>query len=255
VGLANYTGTVNDLCVYEAKTDLANPTLADGRAYYCQDEDALNMKQALLQFGYDDSNIIHLRDSQATRDGILAAMQNLKGKLTPNDEVVFFFSGHGVSGKLTTLIDKEKVDEAIFTYDAKMIWDDELKLWADSLTAERMVFAFDICLAGGMSDLAGDNRVLVMSSGETQSSYTYYLGGTQTEFDDTPVFQESEGLFSYYFVKRGLFDGLADGSNVASVVNGSVEVEESFTYAYPKVLSKQTPVLNDRFANDLLLGL
>lgn len=251
VGLANYEGTINDLCVADAKTSLENPTIENGLAYYCQDEDALNMKNALIGFGYPEGNITHLRDYQATRAGIKNALDALASKIGENDEVVFFFSGHGTSGKLVSLKDRETIDEAIFTYDNNYIWDDELKAWADSLTVNRMVFAFDICLAGGMNDLGGDNRVIVMSSGENQSSYTFYLGGTQT---DTNVFQESEGLFTHYFVKRGMIDELADGSNPISYSDGRVAVEEAFTYAYPLVKFRQSPVLNDKFSNDLFLG-
>lgn len=250
VGLANYEGTINDLCVADAKTNLENPTVEDGLAYYCQDEDALNMKNALIGFGYPEGNIVHLHDYQATMQGIWNELEILAGKVGENDEVVFFFSGHGTSGKLVSLKDKEVIDEAVFTYDSKYIWDDELKNWADSLGVNRTVFAFDSCLAGGMNDLAGTNRIIVMSSGEKQSSYTYYLGGTQT---DVNVYQESEGLFTHYFVKRGMIDGLGDGWNLVSSSDGDVTVEESFTYTYPIVKDRQTPVLSDKFFNDLLL--
>jgi hypothetical protein len=114
-----------------------------------------------------------------------------------------------------------------------------------------------------MNDLQLDGRVLAMSSTELQSSYTYYLGGTQTEFDASPVYQESEGLFAHYFVKRAMIDELGDGSNPLSKkdskkYDGNVAVEEAFSYAYPIVKlatrNMQVPVLNDKFLNDLLLG-
>ena len=119
-GLANYSGTVNDLCVAEAKTAAALAWELDPNspAYYCQDYDSVNMKNALVsRFGFlDDVNfIIHLRDGQATRQAILDAMKVLDDKVTPNDEVVFFFSGHGVTGKFPG--DKEIIDEALFTYE------------------------------------------------------------------------------------------------------------------------------------------
>lgn len=256
-GLANYDGTAYDLCVPEAKTTAPDADVFpeyDIR-HYCQDEDALNMKEVLIKFGYDEENIVHLRDGQATRQGIWDELDALAGKAGENDEVVFFFSGHGTSGRLVDLVDKEPIDEAIFTYDWDYIWDDELKAWADGLNVNRAVFAFDSCLSGGMNDLSGTGRVIAMSSGEKQSSYTYYLGGTQTEFDDTPVYQESEGLFSHYFVKRGMRDELADGSNLLSKEDGKIAVEESFTYTYPIVKYRQTPVLSDKFSDDLILGI
>lgn len=254
IGLANYSGTENDLCVAAAKTTDQFPESNEGLSAYCQDSDSLHMQQALIEeYGYDPANIIILRDGSATKANILAKMEEIKSKLVgSDDEIVFFFSGHGVSGKYSGIVDKERVDEAVFTYDNQFIWDDDLKKWADSLSVYRAVFAFDICLAGGMNDLAGDNRILVMSSSETQSSYTYYLGGAQTDIN---VFQQSEGFFSHYFVKKGLFnyDGVPDGSNILNEYDQKVAVEEAFSYAYPLVKIKQTPVLNDKFLNDLFL--
>ena len=254
IGLANYSGTEHDLCVAAAETADQFPESNEGLSAYCQDSDSLHMRQALIdEYDYEDTNIIILRDGSATKANILNKMEEIKSKLVGgDDEVVFFFSGHGVSGKYLGIVDKEKVDEAVFTYDNQFIWDDDLKKWADSLSVYRAVFAFDICLAGGMNDLAGDNRILVMSSSETQSSYTYYLGGAQTDIN---VFQQSEGFFSHYFVKRGLFnyEGVPDGSNILNECDQKVTVEEAFSYAYPLVKIKQTPVLNDKFLNDLFL--
>lgn len=253
VGLANYSGVANDLCTDEARTELDNPTVSDGLAYYCQDRDSFHMKQALMEkYGYEESNIIHLHDSGATREGIINVLNALSNNpaLDENDEVVFFFSGHGTSGRLISLKDKEQIDEAIFTYDNDFIWDDEFKIWADGLGVNRAVFAFDICLAGGMSDLAGDNRVLALSSGEKESSWTYYLGGMLADGE----IQMSEGLFSHNFAKDGMIEGLADGSNLLFKADGNVAVEEAFSYTLPIVRLKQTPVLSDKFIDDLLLG-
>jgi len=246
-GLANYTGTVNDLCVIASETSLADvsnlPT--DDPRHYCQDYDSMHIKEALNESGFD--GIILLRDGEATRDAIKGAMETLKGQVTENDEVVFFFSGHGVSGKVAG--DKEAINEAIFTYDNKYIWDDELSAWAEELAAYRAVFAFDICKAGGMSDIAKKNRVIVMSSGENQSSWTYSLGGA---ISTTGEYLFSEGLFSHSFVEDGMNNKLADGFNLISSFDGKVAVEEAFSYAYPIVKVKQTPVLNDQFINDFL---
>lgn len=248
-GLGNYTGTDYDLCVAAAKTSATHPEeydLTDPK-HYCQDYDSVNMVAALNGYGFDE--IVHLRDYQATRAGIMAAMDALAapGKLTDKDEVVFFFSGHGTSGSI--LGDSEATDEAIFTYDLNYIWDDELKAWADKLTDYRTVFAFDSCLSGGMNDLAGADRVVVMSSQETQSSWTYTLGGALLA-DGTYAY--SEGLFSHNFVKDGIVGKLADGVNATRIKDGSVAVEEAFGYTYPIVKKKQTPVLSDGVANDLI---
>jgi hypothetical protein len=298
VGLANYPGTVNDLCVDAAKTGENYPT--EGLPYYCKDEDALNMKKALVEeYGYsdDENHIFIFSDAEATYDAIKTKIDELTlgtsdnpPVLTANDELVFFFSGHGSTGIYLDDLGgdngDEALDEALVIYDqdydeaafldettgyadtynlgnSSFIWDDQIKAWFENSPTDRILFAFDTCRAGGMNDLQFDGRVLAMSSTELQSSYTYYLGGTQTEFDASPVFQESEGLFAHYFVKRAMIDELGDGSNPLSKkdpkkYDGNVAAEEAFGYAYPIVKlatsNMQIPVLNDKFYNDLLLG-
>lgn len=287
VGLANYPGTVNDLCVPLAKTGKDFPTTADGLAQYCKDEDALNMQKALIEkYGYSEyvngeQHIFTFSDAEAKYDIIKATIDDLvKNKLTVNDELVFFFSGHGTTGKYLDDLGKdnrdEPLDEGIVIYDqnynetnflngvpytsgnSSYIWDDQLKSWFANSPTKRILFAFDTCKAGGMKDLESEGRVLAMSSTETQNSWTYYLGGAQT---DETVFQESEGLFAHYFVKRAMIDGLGDGFNPLNSISVSppkydlnVAVEEAFNYAYPIVKTNQIPVLNDKFFNDLLLG-
>ncbi|MFA7209057.1 MAG: caspase family protein [Parcubacteria group bacterium] len=283
VGLANYPGTVNDLCVTAAKTEEDSPTAEDGLAYYCKDEDALNMKKALIrEYGYEDDgeHIFIFSDADAKYDAIKSKIDELvQTKLTADDELVFFFSGHSSTGiymdDLGNDNGDEALDEGIVIYDQAydetdaatyvvgdeaFIWDDQIKAWFENSPTDRIFFAFDTCRAGGMNELQSDGRVLAMSSTEDQSSYTYYLGGTQTDVD---VFQESEGLFAHYFVRRAMIDGLGDGSNPLSKkdpekYDENVAMEEAFSYAYPIVKTatgnRQNPVLNDKFLNDLLLG-
>lgn len=302
IGLANYAGTVNDLCVTAAKTGKDFPTTTDGLAQYCKDDDALNMKQALVdRYGYlDDGHIFLVSDADATYDKIKTKIDELtvgiNGNppvLTVNDELVFFFSGHGATGVAldetgAQLNNDEALDEAMVIYDqdyneqafldntdgyatnykpgnSAYIWDDQLKAWFENSPTSRILFAFDTCKAGGMNDLAstaigadGIGRVLSLSSGETQNSYTYYLGGYNNGTATNPIYKHSEGLFAHYFVKRAMMDGLGDVSNPLGKADYNVAVEEAFSYAYPIVKaakhSMQLPVLNDKFYNDLLLG-
>ncbi|KKP58495.1 MAG: Polysaccharide deacetylase [Candidatus Moranbacteria bacterium GW2011_GWF1_34_10] len=282
VGLANYPGINNDLCVTAAKTGKNFPTLEDGLAYYCKDEDALNMRKALIdEYSYIDSNIFIFSDANAKFDAIKSKIYELLAKMTANDELVFFFSGHSSTGVAydeagLQINSDEPLDEAMFIYDqdysevdyvngisyvpgkSSYIWDDQLRAWFADAPTKRIIFAFDTCSAGGMNDLEMDGRILAMSSTEYQSSWTYYLGGTQT---DVNVFQESEGLFTHYFVKRAMTDELGDGFNPLNKrsvnppkYDGKVAVEEAFNYAYPIVKASQQPVLNDKFFYDLLLG-
>jgi len=68
-----------------------------------------------------------------------------------------------------------------------------------------------------------------------------------------------KGFFSHYLVKKGMFDGLADGSNPAQKktspvkYDGLVAVEEAYEYAKKIISTVQIPTISDKFENDLLL--
>jgi len=216
----------------------------DNDLQYC-DDDALEMSQTLDTVYYIPSkNIITLIDKDATRSNIIEAIDALMLGVNPEDEVVFFFSGHGMKGRAADG-DKEKVDEAIVAHDGTNlvpIWDGELKAAFLGFATSRLVFVFDTCLAGGMKrDLEAPGRVVVMAT--TENGYSY-------ESEDW-----ENGEFSYYFVDWGMFQGMAnahDYDNDGYIGQiGQVTVEEAFDYAKANC-DYDKPTLGDYFENDLL---
>ncbi len=210
IGISDYAGTKNDL-------------------EYC-DDDALDFQNA-LPAEYDVTMLI---DEGATRSAILGAIKSLQGKVTEKDEVVFFYSGHGSIGSNIADGDSERKDECIVPYEVtweSLICDGELATAFSGFTC-RMMFYFDSCYAGGMTELAGPNRLICMACGETQLSLE---SGTW-----------QNGQFTYYFVDQGMLQKKAD-------VNGldGVTFEEAFDYARAHCL-KQTPVASDGFPDDML---
>ncbi|MFH1036619.1 MAG: caspase family protein [Patescibacteria group bacterium] len=247
IGICDYPGTDYDLCT------------SDGDSY--------NMYNTLRLYGYDPANIYWYRDmgydpnnygvdGAPTRQNIINAIESIKAGATANDEVVFFFSGHGADGKIDD-VGSEDIDEAIVVHDddgridadgsadLDLIWDEELRILFSGFLTSRIVFVFDSCLAGGMNDVAGTGRVVAMATEETKSAYVYSTGVL------------GEGVFSHYFVKEGMFQGLADGTNALKASDGTVAVEEAFDYAkthIPSYLkSRQKPIVSDNFTNDLPL--
>ncbi|HLN19274.1 MAG TPA: caspase family protein, partial [Patescibacteria group bacterium] len=106
IGICDYPGTANDICK--------------------SDGDAKNMHDALVtKYNYAEENVYLLRDMSATYSSIADAVDAIALKVQPNDEVVFFFSGHGTTGRVNDG-DTEKLDEGIVTHDGtnlKIIWD------------------------------------------------------------------------------------------------------------------------------------
>ncbi len=175
----------------------------------------------------------------ATRTAIYSAINDIKSKAQPGDEVVFFFSGHGGKGKASDN-DAETIDEAIVAHDGSKlvyIWDGELRDWFSDFKTDRIVFIFDSCLAGGMTDLKAPDRVIAMAS--TENGYSY-------EFDSL-----QNGQFTYYFADKGMLQGLADKYDSIPGIS-DVTVEEAYDYAKAYCIY-QTPTISDSFTDDLLL--
>ena len=257
IGICDYPGTKNDICT--------------------SDGDSLHMYKALTTlYGYEKANIHLLKDmgiTPATTTDVFAgvtyglptytniknAVMDIKSKATStNDEVVFFFSGHGARGEADDG-DAERIDEAIVVHGDKgtdtddniaYIWDGELKSWFGDFGTTRIAFVSDTCLAGGWNDLADEGRVISMATGEYQSAYVYSTAGEDVDGDGTA---DGEGVFSHYFVNEGMLQGLAD---TYDSIGGrpDVTVEEAFDYAKEEItIPTQKPVISDNFPNDLLL--
>jgi len=221
VGISDYPGSENDL-------------------NYC-DDDALEMKTALTDV-YGFTNVNLLTDEGATRYAILTAIDNIPAGA---DEVVFFFSGHGMKG-IADDGDKEKMDEAIVTHDSTQlvpIWDGELKDAFAGFATSRIILIFDTCLAGGMKkDLEASGRVRHGKHPERGLAY------------ESSEWQNGE--FSYYFIDEGMLGGKAnihdyDGDDELAEPQ-QVTVEEAFDYAKANCDSDR-PTVGDSFEDDLLL--
>jgi len=228
VGISDYPGTANDL--------------------QYSDDDAQDIYNALTTlYGYSSDNIHLLLDLDASFTGIQNAINDIKSKAIAGDEVIFFFSGHGSKGKVDDG-DKEKIDEAIVSHDGNpsgsliYIWDGQLRDWFADFNTSRIIFIFDSCLAGGMTDLKGTNRIINMACSESGVSYE---GGSW-----------QNGQFTYFFVDQGMLASQADRydhDNDSILPEATdVVVEEAFDYAKANC-QMQKPTISDSFSNDLLL--
>ncbi len=228
VGISDYPGTAKDL--------------------QYSDDDAQDVYNALTTlYGYNPSNIHLLLNMDASFTAIRDAINGIRLEAVAGDEVVFFFSGHGAKGQADDG-DKEKTDEAIVSHDGNpsgsliYIWDGQLRDWFAGFNTSRIIFIFDSCLAGGMTDLQATGRVINMASSETGLSYE----------DD--LWQN--GQFTYFFIDQGMLGGKADRydhdkDNILPEAT-DVVVEEAFDYAKANC-KMQTPTISDSFSNDLLL--
>ena len=265
------------------------------------DGDSLRMYKALTTlYGYDPLNIYLFKDmggtyfeenstdtiptiiaGKPTSKNILDAISVISTSSTSaDDEILFFFSGHGADG-LVNDGDKERRDEGIVVHDSDagefdgnsqidIIWDGKLKTEFSSFATNRIVFVFDSCLAGGMNDLKGTGRVISMGTNETSVSYVYssdLLDVRQTEMKDVDGDEQldGEGVFTRYFVNKGMLQGEADKYNHNTSEPSDapetqdpkdVVIEEAFDYSkeiIPCFWKRQKPTISDEFEDDLLL--
>lgn len=224
IGISNYPGTAYDLKYADDDAKVASSTLENV---------------------YGFKNISILIDEQATADNIKKAIDDLRVKATPNDEVVFFFSGHGGIG-IADDGDSEVRDESIIAHDGTNlvpIWDGQLKQMFDGFATSRIVFIFDSCASGGMTDLAATGRIINMATKENGAT-------TAVELD-----RLQQGELTYYFVKEGMAAGQADvydhDKNGIITESSDVVVEEAFDYT-KKNCDYDVPTIKDQFTNDLL---
>ncbi len=212
------------------------------------DDDALDMLNVLVNvYGYYRDHILLLisdyTTNNATKEDILRAIDWLRNNEKEGDEVIFFYSGHGARGKANDG-DKETIDEAIVPYECtaeSLIWDGELKALFANFDTSRIIFIFDSCYAGGMTDLKANGRIIVMASTENGLSYESSTLGN--------------GVFTYYFVDEGMLQGKANIHDYTEVEGDEpATIEEAFDYAKANVPSvvPQTPTISDSFENDLL---
>lgn len=129
--------------------------------------DALAMKEVLkARFGFKDAEITVLLNGQATRQGILKAIQDkLVAPSGPGDTVVFYYAGHGSQVRNSLSQEADKLDESLVPADvargAADIRDKELKPLFNAILDKGATFTaiFDSCHSGSATrGAAGDIR-------------------------------------------------------------------------------------------------
>ncbi|MEI6842228.1 MAG: PEGA domain-containing protein, partial [Methanomicrobiales archaeon] len=125
--------------------------------------DTPHMRDMLVgDCGYSASRITTLQDSQATKSAIRSALLQMSYRVSQDDTVVFYFSGHGYvypAGYGTSYIEPYDSNPSYVDYD---ISTSELKSWLDGLHCKNVLVIIDACESGGM--IKGGNKDLVAAS-------------------------------------------------------------------------------------------
>ena len=109
------------------------------------------------KYGFPDENVTVLTDGEATRDGILAALDGLAERVGADDVVVVHYAGHGSQVTDVDGDEPDGLDETIVPYDAVRgsganvdVTDDEIHGWIERVAARTpyLTLLFDCCHSG-----------------------------------------------------------------------------------------------------------
>lgn len=112
---------------------------------------------AILRSRVSNLELRILTEAEATRDKVLAALNALVDQIKPDEEVLFYWSGHGSQVKDASSDDEDGWDETLVPYDSgrgskpnRDILDDEIHEWLGRLSAKtiRITLIIDSCHSG-----------------------------------------------------------------------------------------------------------
>lgn len=170
---------------------------------------------------YNGSRVFMLLDENATRDHILKVLSSEFAKSTPDDEIIFVFSGHGVQGGLTTYETQDM--NTIITYN-------EIQNIMKSAKARRKIILAMACYSGGLNlakhSQSPNNRKRKSTEKTSVMLYT-------SSRSDEPSW-ESSMMKNSFFISRILqaFRGAADANK-----DRKITARELFNYVNPAVIS------------------
>ena len=161
IGINHYAPPNGDAVVIAPGNHAPDSRFAPGRSWTNLNGPLVDVEamRLLLEntYQFPEANVHLLIEKQATRRGILDALEGLAEETKPNDLVVVYYAGHG-SRRLDTASSKNGFDETIVPSDAwkgvEDIRDKELAVSFNKLITTkqaRLTAIFDSCHSGTMA--------------------------------------------------------------------------------------------------------
>lgn len=182
VGINDYPGTRHDLGAAVADADTVD--------------------QALAGFGVPAGNRVVLRDGQARRAQLVAAIRALVQTAGTQSTVVFAYAGH------VRKLDHDT--EAIVAADGGLLRDDELAALLAPLRTQHVWLLLASCYAGGFTEALAPGRILTAAADANSLAY------------ESPSIHGS--YLVYHLVREGWLEGKAGPS-----------VQEAYAYAQARI--------------------
>lgn len=186
--------------------------------------DADTIDLALARFGVPPANRLVLRDGQARKPALVAAIQSLVALAGPESTLVLAYAGH--ARKL------DQDTEAIVAADGGLIRDDELAALLAPARPSGMWLLLAACYAGGFTELLGPGRILTGAADAGSLAY------------------ESRTFDGSFFVQHLVREAWLEGRTGPSV-------QEAFAYADARIAeegSQGRPVQVDLVGRPFVLA-
>ena len=201
------------------------------------------------QFGFPSSQVIVLKNREATRNNILAAFHDRlsDGRTQKNDRVFVFFAGHGATRQLASGRDlgyiipvdsdpKEFATDAIAMTDVQNI--------AESLQAKHVLFVMDACYSGlGLTRGGPSSSAFLRENARRSARQMLTAGGADQQVADSGP--NGHSVFTWVLLQalagKGDLngDGLITGTELAAYVAPAVSAVSQQTPAFGSLPGSQ----------------
>jgi len=204
---------------------------------YC-DDDAQSFYNLLSSSGVKAQNMILLTDSRASKQNILNSLHQVFSKASANDQVIFFFSGHGTQGSF--------VPYDYNGYSNTLLKHTDVKNQYKQCKAYNKLCIADACFSGSIKHHS--TKSIEKSSAIDEKSGIVVMMSSRNNQTSREMPSLKNGAFTYYLVK-GL-KGNADKNN-----NKIITVSEMYYYTKEKVSAQtrnmQIPIIFGSFDKNM----
>jgi len=201
------------------------------------------------QFGFPSSQVIVLKDGQATRNNILAAFHDRLSddRTGRNDRVFVFFAGHGATQRLASGRDLGYIipvdsDPNAFATDAIAMTD--IQNIAESMQAKHVMFVMDACYSGlGLTRGGPSSSAFLRENARRSARQMLTAGGSDQQVADSGP--NGHSVFTWVLLQalagKGDLngDGLITGTELAAYVAPAVSAVSRQTPAFGSLPGSQ----------------
>jgi len=197
-------------------------------------EDFAGKLSAKVNTIYKQENIhlIGLKNEQASKQNILATIDNLSQKIKHGDSFIFFDASHGLLLQGQYYIVTSSFDGNLFNTNS-LISSNEIVEISKNIKSLSQLFIFDTCHAGGVDNIVSglyDARMSVLAKKMGLHIFAS-AGSVQTALDGF----QGNGLYTHT-----LLQGIARGSEVDTERDGTVTVMKLGRYSKDKTTEIST---------------